>query len=109
LFIKKTSRREDSDGWAADNWLQTDWKTVLKTFSPEDIFNTDKTGLYYRATPDYCMIFKNASACAGKKVKDRSTVLLTCSMTGTVKMKPLVIGKSKSPRFFKEVKNLHVE
>jgi hypothetical protein len=55
------------------------------------------------------MIFKNASACAGKKVKDRITVLLTCNMTETLKMKPPVIGKSKSPRCFKGVKNLPVE
>jgi hypothetical protein len=30
-------------------------------------------------------------------------------MTGTIKMKPLVTGKSKSPRCFKRVKNLPVE
>jgi hypothetical protein len=61
-------------------------------------------GLYYRGTPDYCMIFKNASASAGKKVKDRITVLLTCNMMGTIKTKPLVIGKRRSPRCFKGVK-----
>jgi hypothetical protein len=75
---------------AADCWLQSDWKTVLNTYSPENIFNTDETGLYYKATLDYCLIFKIASACAGKKDKDRITVLLTCSMMGTIKMKPLV-------------------
>jgi hypothetical protein len=36
------------------------------------------------------MIFKNASASAGKKVKDRIIVLLTCNMTRTNKMKLLV-------------------
>jgi hypothetical protein len=30
-------------------------------------------------------------------------------MTGTIKMKPLVIGKSKSPRCLKGVKNLPLE
>jgi hypothetical protein len=55
------------------------------------------------------MIFKNASASAGKKVKDRITVLLTCNMTGIIKIKPLVIGKSKSPRCFKGVKNLPLQ
>jgi hypothetical protein len=60
-------------------------------------------------TPDYCMIFKNASAPAGKKVTDRITVLLTCNFVGTINMKPLVVGKSKSPRCLKGVKNLPVE
>jgi hypothetical protein len=54
--------------------LTTGYKLIgklLNTYSPEDIFNTDETGLYYRATPDYFMIFKNDPASVGKKVKDR--------------------------------------
>jgi hypothetical protein len=91
IVYKKLHReKQDSDGLAADNWLQTDWKL-------ENIFKTDETGLYYRATPDYSMIFKKASASAGKKVTDKITVLLTYNMTGTIKMKPLVTGKHKSP------------
>jgi hypothetical protein len=35
LFIKKfDGEKHDSDGSAAGNWLQTDWKTVLNTCSP---------------------------------------------------------------------------
>jgi hypothetical protein len=55
------------------------------------------------------MIFKNPSASARKKVKDRITVLLTCNMVGTIKTKQSVIGKSKSPRCFKGLKDLPVE
>jgi hypothetical protein len=55
------------------------------------------------------MIFKNPSASGRKKVKDTITVLLTCNMAGTIKMKQLVIGKSKSPECFKGVKNFPVE
>ena len=55
------------------------------------------------------MVLKNSSKSAGKKLKDRITVLLTCNMTGTIKLKPLVIGKSKSPRCFKVVKHLPVD
>jgi hypothetical protein len=65
VYKKLHGEEQDTDGSAADNWLQTDLKTVLNTYGPDDIFNTDETGLYYRATPGYCMSFKNASASAG--------------------------------------------
>jgi hypothetical protein len=45
-------------------------------------------------------------AAAGEKVKDRCRVLLTCNMTGEIKMKPLLICKSKSQKCFKRVQNL---
>jgi hypothetical protein len=43
---------------------------------------------------DYYMVFKNASASAWKKIKDTVTVLLICSMTSTIKMKPLIMGSA---------------
>jgi hypothetical protein len=39
------------------------------------------------------MVFKNATASAGKKIKNRITVLLTCNMPGTIKMKPIIVKK----------------
>jgi hypothetical protein len=65
-----------------------------------DTFNADKMGIYYRASPGYHMIFKNASASTEKKGKDRIAVLFTCNMIGTIKTKPLVSRKIKSPRCF---------
>jgi len=55
------------------------------------------------------MILKNSPASAGKKNKARCTLALTCNMTGTVKKKPLVIGKSKQLRCLKSAKNLPVD
>lgn len=40
--------------------------------------------------------------------KDRYTFLLCTNMSGTDKMKMLVIGKSKTPRCYKDIKNLQV-
>lgn len=46
----------------------------------------------------------------GRKMsKDRITVLVVANMTGTTKKKLLVIGKSKNPRCFKNVKRLPVD
>jgi hypothetical protein len=38
VYKKLHGEKQDSDGSAADNWLQTDWKTVLNTYSPEQRF-----------------------------------------------------------------------
>jgi DDE superfamily endonuclease len=39
-----------------------------------------------------------------KKDKERVTILLTANATGTHKLKPLFIGRSKQPRAFGKVK-----
>ena len=45
---------------------------------------------------------KGEACKGGKLAKERVTVLLTCSSTGE-KLKPLVIGKVKNPRCFKNI------
>src|SRR5699024_11532775 len=47
--------------------------------------------------------------CSGGKLsKERVTVLVIVNMTGSIKKKLLVIGKSKKPRCFRNVKRLPV-
>ena len=78
IVYKKTSWRETRCQFpAAENWMKTSWKTVAETYNPADILNTGETALYYRATPDHCMVLKNSSASAGKKLKDRITLNLS--------------------------------
>ena len=82
---------------------------ILKDYSARDVFNADETGLYWRATPDGTLSFKSVEAPGSKVAKDRMTLLLTGNMDGSEKMDPLVIGKSKNPRCFKNVKTLPVQ
>ena len=70
---------------------------IMSGFHPDDIFNCDETGLFFRALPDRTQNVKG-----GKQSKERFTVLL-CSATGE-KLKPLVIGKTERPRAFKGIK-----
>lgn len=59
--------------------------------------------------PNHCMVFKKSIASAGKKkMKTRITVAFNCSMMGSDKLTPLVIGTSKKPRCFKGMKNLSI-
>ena len=84
----------------------TEWTEKLHElidgYNPEDVFNCDETGLFYRALPDRSLVSKFENCHGTKGSKDRITLLFTCSFTGE-KLKPLVIGKSQKPRCFKHV------
>ena len=78
--------------------------TLISSFKPEEIYNADETGLFYKCLPNKTMEFRNKPCHGGKASKERLTVLLTSNMTGSDKRVPLVIGKSKKPRCFKNVR-----
>ncbi|GBM26417.1 Tigger transposable element-derived protein 4 [Araneus ventricosus] len=86
-------------------WMQK-IPEVLQEFSQQNIFITDETGLFFKCLPTKTLAFKGDKCFGGKKSKQRITVLLCAIMTGEEKLKMLVIGKSKSPRYFKGIKSL---
>ena len=75
----------------------------MERYSPEDIYNVDETGLFYKLLPDRTYTFKGENCHGGKRSKERITLLLGSNMTGTDKLKPLVIGKAAKPRCFKGI------
>ncbi|KAG0421444.1 Tigger transposable element-derived protein 4, partial [Dictyocoela muelleri] len=79
------------------------YKEKIKCYAPSDIFNCDETGLFYKCTPIKTLCFKNENQISGKFSKDRITILFCVSMSGE-KLNPLLIGKFKSPRGFKDLK-----
>nr|XP_015913217.2 tigger transposable element-derived protein 4-like [Parasteatoda tepidariorum] len=97
------------DGDAIENWRNSVLKDILSRFDASNVFNLDETGLFYRLLPDKTLSFKGEKCTTGKASKQRLTLLLGANMNGNEKLKPLVIGKSKRPRCFKNVKSLPVE
>jgi hypothetical protein len=89
-----------------EEWLKNVFAEIRKNYRDEQIFNADERGLFFKMTPNKTLKFKGEKCCGGKMSKDRITVLVVANMTGTVKKKLLVIGKSKNPRCFKNVKRL---
>ena len=81
-----------------------DWHKCLPDicagYTNKDIFNSDETGLFFRALPTRSMVAKGDDCKGGRIAKDRITVLLCCSATGE-KLQPLVIGRSLNPRCFR--------
>jgi transposase len=83
-----------------DNWLETTLPTILTNFKPQDIFNCDQTGLFWKALPETTLTPKGKKVQGWVQSKDRVTVHVCCSLTGE-KVELLVIGYSHLPRVFK--------
>ena len=71
---------------------------LLEQYSLENIYNADETGLFFRLGPDKTLASKSDTAKGCKRDKQQLTILFACNATGSCKLKPLVIGKSKRPR-----------
>lgn len=83
-------------------------KTLLSEYSLSDIYNMDETGLFYRMSPRRALATELRKG--RKKQKERVTLALCSNASGSDKMAPLLIGKSKNPRCFRgaRVENLGI-
>ena len=81
-----------------DDWKKTALARLLTEYAPQDVFNADETGLFFRCLPNKTHAFKGQACHGGKQAKDRLTVLIGCNMTGTEKLPLLVIRKSAKAR-----------
>uniref|UniRef100_A0A1B6KQS9 HTH CENPB-type domain-containing protein n=1 Tax=Graphocephala atropunctata TaxID=36148 RepID=A0A1B6KQS9_9HEMI len=92
----------------ANQWKQ-DLEEMIQDRDPKNIFNVDETGLFFKCTPDKTLAFKDEKCHGGKLSKERVTLLVGANMDGSEKLPLLMIGKSASPRCFKNVKSKPVE
>ncbi|XP_053968717.1 jerky protein homolog-like [Anastrepha ludens] len=97
-----------ADNTAAEKFIE-EFKTKIENYDPEFVFNADETGLNWKALPRKTLASKRETSAPGHKVsKDRVTVLTCANSTGNHRLPLLLIGKSKNPRAFKNVKKLPV-
>ncbi|GBO42627.1 Tigger transposable element-derived protein 4 [Araneus ventricosus] len=95
----------DVDCETVDDWIQNQLPVLIKGYEQKDFFNADETGLFYNL-PSKILAIKSDTCHGGKKSKVRLTVLLCANADGSEKLPPLIIGKSKKPCYFKNVKTL---
>ena len=70
-------------------------------YRPEQVFNMDKTGLYWKQMPSQKILFKDKEkASAFKACKDHVTLLMCSNAVGFL-LNPALIYKSRSPRALK--------
>lgn len=76
--------------------------TILEEgcYSPCQVFNVDKTGLFWKRLPE-CMLLALEGASGPKAPKDRLTLLLGGNAAGDFKLKPLLVYPSENPRALK--------
>ncbi|XP_050334999.1 tigger transposable element-derived protein 6-like [Bactrocera neohumeralis] len=82
---------------------------LIENYNANDILKPDETGLFFKCLPNKTLTFKNEQCFEGKQSKEKITVMVGSNMTGSEKLKLLVIGKAKNPRCFKGVKSLDVD
>ena len=84
-----------------------EYSTLKEKYKARNIFNIDETGnknfylkgLFYKLIPSKTICKKETEGF--KKLKNRVSLLLCANSDGSEKIKPLIIGRFKSPRCFK--------
>ena len=79
---------------------------LLEGYETCDVYNVDKTGLFFNALRDRNLAYNGENCHGGKHSKDRLTVLLRVNSDGNDKQVSTVIGKSLKPRCFNNVKKI---
>ena len=102
VYKRAHGKSYSANATSAVQWKSDSIPQLLQEFQPSNIYNANKTGLCYCATPDGSLVFRK-SAQGSKKAMECIMLLVCVNMTGTDKRKLLLIGKTKSPRCFKGV------
>jgi hypothetical protein len=76
---------------------------LISPYEPINVYNADKTELFFQALPTKSLAVKGEKCTRGKMTKERLTVLLCGKMAGEME-KPFVVEKSAKPRSFKNLK-----
>ncbi|XP_044302391.1 tigger transposable element-derived protein 1-like [Varanus komodoensis] len=90
---------------AAAEAFKKEFAEFLKAegFVAQQVFNCDETGLFWKKMPNRTYITQEEMALPGHKpMKDRLTLLLCANASADLKIKPLLVYHSQTPRAFKE-------
>lgn len=98
-----------ADLQSSEDWKKNVLPDLIRQYDENDIFNADETGIFFKCLPNKTLAFKGQKCFGGKNSKERITVMVASNMSGSEKLKLLVIGKSKNPRCFKGIKSLDVD
>ena len=79
---------------------------VTYDYNSSCIYNCDQTGLYCRAKLNGTLCLKGEKVTREKILKDKLKVLCSSNNDGSHKMFHFVIGKSKNPQGFRDIKSL---
>ncbi|KAI8503724.1 hypothetical protein Bbelb_186950 [Branchiostoma belcheri] len=87
-LIKDTFAQEKRPRTSTPLYDETVPMEDLGSYEPENIYNCDETGLFYRALPNGTLAVKSKEVAGTKKAMDRISLLFACNMVGTDKLTP---------------------
>ncbi|XP_069179830.1 tigger transposable element-derived protein 1-like [Procambarus clarkii] len=104
--VTRHGEAASSDKPAAGRFIE-EFKEFAKAegYLPQQVFNCDETGLFWKRMPKRTYITKEEKSLPGHKpMKDRFTLVLCSNASGDLKIKPLLVYHSENPRVFKQYK-----
>ena len=104
IHCVKISGEAASADIVATRAFTTEFKKIIEDndFPPDLVFNVDETGLYWRTLPSITYISREEKSASGfKAFKERLNMLLGGKASGTLKLKPLLLYHSETPRVMK--------
>ncbi|XP_066875983.1 tigger transposable element-derived protein 1-like isoform X3 [Kogia breviceps] len=103
--VKVSDKAASTDTIAAREFPETLREIIDEgAYLPEQVFNVDETGLYWKRMPDRSYISKEEKLMPGYKAsKDRLTLLFGGNASGDMKLKPLLVYHSENPRALKNI------
>ncbi|XP_043494104.1 tigger transposable element-derived protein 1-like [Polistes fuscatus] len=103
--VKIQDEAASADETAAMNYREVLAKIIDDGgYCPDQVFNADETGLFWKKMPSRTFIAKSEKTASGfKAAKDRITLLLCSNASGAKMLKPLIINKALHPRALKGI------
>ena len=89
---------------AAAEAFKIEFKRLVESegYFPQQVFNCSETGLFWKKMPRRTFITVEETKMPGHKpMKDRLTLLFCANASGDLKIKPLLVYHSETPRAFK--------
>ncbi|XP_018576379.1 tigger transposable element-derived protein 2-like [Anoplophora glabripennis] len=104
--LKVSGEKVSSNAEAVQPFQEKFLKEIReKDLCPEQIYNADESGLFWKVLPDKTLASSAETSASGSKVsKERITFMPCANSIGNHKLQLLVVGKAKKPRSFGSVK-----
>ena len=74
-YKRAHGEKGSADIKSAEEWTSTILPGLLEEYRPNEVYNADETGLYYRATPDGSLCYCHEKLSGSKKAMEKIPVL----------------------------------
>lgn len=68
-------------------------KIIENSLVPDQVYNADESGLFWRMLPEKTLVHTHAASALGRKISKKRIMFMPCNATGTHKLLLSVIGK----------------